>query len=1090
VLLVVGTMLLGTAESLAQDSTTGAIRGRVVDIDTGEALAGTTIIATSPVMQGQQTRMSDGDGRFEFATLTPGTYLLTFYYGTAQVQRSGVRVPLGKVTTVNQKVNTLSGEVITIKGKGTAVDVTTTTQITSITTEQLRNLPVPGRSFESALGQAAGSQGDAGGVAFSGSTSLENQYVIDGVNTTSLGFGTAGTGLINEFIDEIQVITGGYQSEFGRSTGGIVNVVTKQGTNKLRGSAFATMIPYQVRRTPVRDFSTSIDSTSDLDYSLDFGFDLGGPIIKDKLWYYVGFAPQLSQTDITRMVQRRTDCRSVLPNGELSLCNPEMYFDGEPDEDPLTGDLIYELVDSQSWKTNSQAYQWVAKVNYAPKPEHQGQISTVAVPRTGQGIFGVTGASEAIRADYGGLTTDVSAKWTSKFNDNKTTVELVGGWHRSKYDQDALDDSVLDTPTTRVYLSNLSRFSAAGKEDVAVQQGCNDSNNMQVDPYPLIENCPVFEYWLDSPGFTIDNEEERKAGSLKVTQRADKFGDHIVKAGVDIEDNVITDYQHLTGGRYFQMIPDPGYNQVRVYRYIKSSPDGANNCGYDEGEFGGMTQRTCDFLDKNEVIGRTLNWSAFLQDSWQPKPNITINAGVRYEEQRLRYAEHLQGTIDPFSEQRLGKNALTLKDMWAPRLGAVYDWTKEGRGKAYASFGRFFESIPMALNTFSFAGSSLYGQFFHFDQCVEGNTQSPDSSGVAPSPYNCPTSIDETNAPTEGDLYRGGTTAVAPGTKAQYMDEAILGAEYEIAEDLRIGLAYKNRRLGRILEDLSSDGGDSYFIGNPGHFTQAEENALIKKIEALDEGDPERGRLQANLEQFRGLRDFETPRREYNALEFTLTKRVSKDFYVQGSYTYSRTEGNYPGLLNSDTGAALPNFGTQFDLPELLANRDGRLPQDRPHYLKLDAYYVFDLEKAGQVTVGGRFRALSGSPVDVLGSNERYGFGQSYLLKRGAQGRVGYTTGTDLHVAYARRLGNNELSAFFDIFNAFNQEQTARVDEIYTFDNVNPVVGGRAEDLVYAKQLSQAGGETGLPATRNPGFGKPTARFSPLFMRIGMRLSF
>jgi hypothetical protein len=158
--------------------------------------------------------------------------------------------------------------------------------------------------------------------------------------------------------------------------------------------------------------------------------------------------------------------------------------------------------------------------------------------------------------------------------------------------------------------------------------------------------------------------------------------------------------------------------------------------------------------------------------------------------------------------------------------------------------------------------------------------------------------------------------------------------------------------------------------------------------------------------------------------------------------------------------------------------------------LKLDAYYIFDLEKAGQVTVGGRFRALSGQPIDVLGSNERYGFGESYLLKRGAQGRVGYTTGTDLHVAYAQRLGGNELSAFFDIFNAFNQEQTAIVDEIYTFDNVNPVVGGRAEDLVYAKQLSQAGGETGQPATRNPGFGKPTGRFPPLFMRIGMRLSF
>jgi hypothetical protein len=1083
-------MIVGAADSHAQDSTTGAIRGRVVDADGGEALAGTSIVASSPVMQGDQTRISDGNGRFEFATLRPGTYLLVFYYGSAEVQRRGVRVPLGQVTTVNQKVDTTSGEVITIQGKGTTVDVTSTQQITSITTEQLRNLPVPGRTFESALGQAAGSQGDAGGVAFSGSTSLENQYVIDGVNTTSLSLGTAGTGLINEFIDEIQVITGGYQAEFGRATGGIVNVVTKQGTNELRGSAFATMIPYQVRRTPVRDFSTSIDSTSDLDYSLDFGFDLGGPIIKDRLWYYIGFAPQLNQTDVTRFVQRRTDCRAVMPNGELSRCIPEEHFDGVPDEDPLTGDLLYELVNKESWKTNSQAYQWISKLNYAPKPEHQGQISALAIPLTGQGIFGVTGASEAIRADFGGLTTDVSGKWTSKLHNNKTTIELVGGWHRAKYDQDALDDSVLDTPTTRVYLSNLSRFSAAGKEDQSVQQGCNDSNDMNVDPYPLIENCPVFEYWLDSPGFTIDNKEERTAGALKLTRRVDKFGDHILKGGVDIENNMETDVQHLTGGRFFQLIPDPGYNQVRVLRYIRPGDSGAEICGYDENGLGSSTERRCDFLERNEVVGQTLNWSAFLQDSWQPKPNLTINAGVRYEEQRLRYAKHLRGTVDAFSDQKLGKNALTLKDMWAPRFGAIYDWTKEGRGKVYGSFGRYFESIPMALNSFSFAGSSLYGQYFHFDQCVEGNTQSPDSSDAAPSPYNCPTSIDDTNGPTEGDLYRGGTTAVAPGTKAQYMDEGVVGAEYEVAEDLRVGIAYKNRRLGRILEDLSNDGGDSYFIGNPGSFSSGQENALLKEINALDVDDPERGRLEASLEQFRSLREFDDPRRQYNALEFTLSKRVSKDFYVQGSYTYSRTEGNYPGLLNSDTGAALPNFGTQFDLPELLANRDGPLPQDRPHYLKFDAYYVFDLDKAGEITVGGRFRALSGQPIDALGSNERYGFGQTYLLKRGSEGRVGYTTGTDLKVAYARRIGANELSGFIDIFNAFNQEQTAAVDEIYSFDNVNPVVGGRKEDLVYAKQLSQAGAETGIPATRNVGFGKAVARFSPLSLRIGLRFSF
>ena len=144
--------------------------------------------------------------------------------------------------------------------------------------------------------------------------------------------------LITEFIDEIQVITGGYQAEYGRATGGIVNVTTKHGSNELHGSVFSTVTPYQVNRTPVRQVATSIDGTTDLDYRADFGFELGGPIIKDKVWFFVGFAPVLRQNNITRTVQRLTDCRRLSPGGEVSECNPTDYSDGAIDEDPLTGD--------------------------------------------------------------------------------------------------------------------------------------------------------------------------------------------------------------------------------------------------------------------------------------------------------------------------------------------------------------------------------------------------------------------------------------------------------------------------------------------------------------------------------------------------------------------------------------------------------------------------------------------------------------------------------------------------------------------------------------------------------------------------------
>src|SRR4029078_2722376 len=94
----------------------------------------------------------------------------------------------------------------------------------------IKNIPVPGRTFESALGAAAGLHCDGLVVCCSGSSSIENQYYVDGGNTTGLTFGTVGSRVINDFIEEIEVITGGYNAEYGRSHGGVGNVCNKAGS--------------------------------------------------------------------------------------------------------------------------------------------------------------------------------------------------------------------------------------------------------------------------------------------------------------------------------------------------------------------------------------------------------------------------------------------------------------------------------------------------------------------------------------------------------------------------------------------------------------------------------------------------------------------------------------------------------------------------------------------------------------------------------------------------------------------------------------------------------------------------------------------
>ena len=117
-----------------------------------------------------------------------------------------------------------------------------------------------------------------------GATSPENRYVLDGMAINTPNLGVVGTPLSMEFVKEMNVISGGYMPEYGRSTGGIMNVVTKSGSNEFHGSAFGNITPggLEGNRRVVRRNGTTISNEPSLSYKGDLGFELGGPIVKDK----------------------------------------------------------------------------------------------------------------------------------------------------------------------------------------------------------------------------------------------------------------------------------------------------------------------------------------------------------------------------------------------------------------------------------------------------------------------------------------------------------------------------------------------------------------------------------------------------------------------------------------------------------------------------------------------------------------------------------------------------------------------------------------------------------------------------------------
>jgi hypothetical protein len=495
------------------------------------------------------------------------------------------------------------------------------------------------------------------------------------------------------------------------------------------------------------------------------------------------------------------------------------------------------------------------------------------------------------------------------------------------------------------------------------------------------------------------------------------------------------------------------------------------------------------------IAGQTVNWGAYLQDSWRPHRSLTLNAGLRYEEQRLRYASNLRNTVDALTGNRIGDTAMTLRGNFSPRLGAIWDPTQQGKSKLYTAWGRYYEGIPMDINDRSFGGEVSLQQTYSAGDCGPVDPRTGFVDGTR-----CLTTM---ASPQDELLIGSSGVLVAPGIKAQYMDEGLLGGELALDNKLVLGLVMQSRRLGRVIEDVSTDGANTYIIANPGEWSEQEERRLLQKI-ATTTDKLERDRLERDLRLYRGIRIFDKPVRDYLALELSIARRFASGLYLSASYTHSRTEGNYPGLVSYDNGQIDPNISSQYDLIELLGNRRGMLPQDRPHYVKVDAYRDFSLGGRGELTIGTRIRALSGIPKNALGGHYLYGADESFLLPRGQLGRTDFEHGVDLHVGYTRKLTDSTAAELYlDIFNLYNRQGTFRVDDTYAppyslsgggaggiEQNANPISGGTYEDLLWAKTIDRNGVESAVPLGRNPNFGNTTARYAPASAQVGFRVTF
>lgn len=280
--LMVVLMLIGSTTAFA--ALTGVIAGKITDID-GNPIPGVTVTATGPNLPGARVDVTSNSGMYRMPELPPGTYTIRLeMMNMKTVERPDVRVSVNSTAIISLTMEmTPYEQTVVVTGSNDLLDIKSSTVKATIERDLTERLPGSDDLF-SAFSMSGGITG-TGNVRVHGGAATDNLYLFDGVDTTDPVTSTFGANLNADAIEQVEVQTGGFQAEYGRSMGGIVNAVTKSGGNDFHG----------VLRYKKMDSGTRADDKwsdyrvlGEYDYN-DYTITFDGPVIRDKLWFMVSY---------------------------------------------------------------------------------------------------------------------------------------------------------------------------------------------------------------------------------------------------------------------------------------------------------------------------------------------------------------------------------------------------------------------------------------------------------------------------------------------------------------------------------------------------------------------------------------------------------------------------------------------------------------------------------------------------------------------------------------------------------------------------------------------------------------------------------
>lgn len=1109
---------------------TGVIQGTVKD-QTGAVVPGAKVtIAGVAVVAGKEA-VTDKTGYFRFAELPPGKYDVTITATSfKKFVASGINVIIGRTFTLDAEltVGAVTSEVV-VSAAPDQVDVTSSKSLVNISMEVMDATPKP-RGVLALMEQAPGVRVEPlqnGGFQVDGSSAGENTFAVEGQDTTRIYDGLAGVNPPTDFFKEVTIKSSGYEAEHGGAMGGVVSMVVKSAGSAWHGAGLLyfrhNLLDADPRHflraepgfsppagshasEPVQSYRSKPDK-----YRIfEPGFEIGGPIWKDRLFLYASYIPQL---------QRNT--RNVIGTNANSL-GPRNFT--------LTQNTHYAASRLDGKVTNALRAWAVWDYNYM---RNEGTDRPAADDKTG--LVNASAATDARtrRADRGTTNPNVlyrmGADWTP------TQKLLVSGSY-GKWFTDTQDRGVPIGVRHAFTASNTGTFRGLnGLAVPAAFQNVNGFNDIPNNATQLFDQFARTQANFD--------------GSYVVRV----LGTHTFKGGYSLNrlsDNILTRTNtariDIAWGRsQTQTAPyQAGCAPVKAFNLANfpNGPDGvagtaddltsANSC---RGIYGIYTVR--DFQTRGKVASN--NHALYIQDTWNVGYGVTLNLGVRFDKEYLPSFAG-PGTGNPSSVPVISAPInFSFTDKVSPRIGGAWDIFRNGKLKVYGSWGWFYDIMKYSLPRGSFGGDYWHNCVFTLDN--------PDYTliqpGVKPGLFSCNNGTTGSTPGTflgEEDLRIPSNTAsnianiLDPGIQPVRQTEVAVGGEWAFMKDWALEVRWAHKRLRNAIEDMGIMGasGEQFIIGNPGERIGA---FPLRGDCALASTDP-RFPLCTSMLHIPTLPGMPKARREYDGVEFRANKKFVNNWWINASYTYSRLYGNFSGLTNSDEeGRSDPNAQRAFDEEEIMYNsfgkpEYGRLNTDRPHTFKASGGYQFNWWGM-KSTVGMNQQWYTGTPhstrmsfidVDILPYvYHRGGFGNitqdaagNWVLN-GIQhnARVPFYTNTDFQITHEFKLSKtNEalrLQLQFNALNVFNigriltkQDRTDRdrFNDFVTFPDptcgfplaTDPCASNSGQDrsIFLGGSLDVIAAANASALQLRPGYGLETRNQAPRTLRLMVKLIF